>query len=142
MKITKKQLKKIIKEAIQGPGLTRGKDFATGGSGEGKAAAMASYDEMYYALVDDYYAWVDENGHITPSASSVMASYFLENGLEDDHKRHKMLGKAFKVDHGDIMADIRRQKAERSAMMGEGTALEDMPDSWRQILGNCLGDKK
>ena len=109
----------LKEQEISGPDLTRGKDFSVGGSGEGKAAAMASYDEMYYDLVDDYYAWVDENGHITPSASSVMASYFLERGLEDDHKKHKMLSKAFAVSHDDIMADVRRQKAERSAMMGE-----------------------
>ena len=118
-KITKKQLKKIIEQVVQGPDLGRGKDFATGGSGKGKAAATASYDEMYYDLVDDYYAWAEQNGHVTPSASSVMASYFLEKGLEDDHKRHKMLGKAFMVAHSDIMADIRRQKAERAATMGE-----------------------
>ena len=24
--------------------------------------------------------------------------------------------------------------------IGEGTSLDNMPDSWRQILGNCLGD--
>ena len=49
MKITKRQLKRIILEAmIQGPDLGRGKDFATGGSGEGRAEAMAAADEAYY----------------------------------------------------------------------------------------------
>lgn len=26
--------------------------------------------------------------------------------------------------------------------IGEGTSLDNMPDSWRQILGSCLGDNK
>ena len=49
MKITKRQLRRIIKEAmIHGPDLSRGKDFATGGSGEGRDEAMAAADEAYY----------------------------------------------------------------------------------------------
>lgn len=28
------------------------------------------------------------------------------------------------------------------AQLGEGTSLGNMPDSWRQILGDCLGDDK
>lgn len=140
----------LKEQEISGPDLTRGKDFSVGGSGEGKAAATASYDEMYYDLVDDYYAWVDENGHITPSASSVMASYFLEKGLEDDHKKHKMLSKAFAVSHDDIMADVRRQKAERAMLVGESKtkitkmqlkalireAMDDEPI--RQITGDSF----
>ena len=26
--------------------------------------------------------------------------------------------------------------------IGEGTSLDNMPDFWRQILGDCLGDNK
>ena len=119
MKVSKRQLMRVIEQAIQGPGLSRGKDFAVGGSGEGKAAAMAVADEEYYRAADDYAMWVKENGHVTPAASSVMATYFLERGLEDDHELHEMLGNAFGIEHNDIMADIRRQESERAIMMGE-----------------------
>ena len=53
MKVTKRQLMQIIREAmVQGPDLSRGKDFAVGGSGEGKDAAMAAADAEYYKLAD------------------------------------------------------------------------------------------
>ena len=32
MKVSKRQLMRVIEQAIQGPGLSRGKDFAVGGS--------------------------------------------------------------------------------------------------------------
>jgi len=131
----------LKEQETSGPDLTRGKDFSVGGTGEGKAAAMAAYDEEYYGMADDYANWVQENGHVTTGSSSVMASYFLEKGLEDDHEKHEMLGKAFRVSHDDIMREIKRQQSERAVMMGEGKSIEDMPDSWRQILGDCLGGK-
>ena len=147
MKITKRQLRRIIKEAGKwddydeygnpkdGPKLY-GPDAAAAGIGvaaqqmvdkgkKGKPAVHPDYEGLpqsdidYYELADDYAMWVKENGHITPAASSVMATYFLEKGLEDDHEKHEMLGKAFGVEHDNIMADIRRQKAERAATMGE-----------------------
>ena len=101
MKITKRQLRRIIKETHP--------DYQ----------GLPKSDIDYYELADDYAMWVKENGHVTPAAASVMATYFLEKGLEGDHAKHEMLGKAFKVAHNDIMADIRRQEAEKTAMMGE-----------------------
>jgi hypothetical protein len=50
MKITKRQIRRIIEQAIQGPDLSRGKDIATGGSDwEAHRDAMAAADEEYYA---------------------------------------------------------------------------------------------
>ena len=103
MKVTKRQLRRIIKETRP--------DYQ----------GLPQSDIDYYDLADDYAMWSKENGHVTPVASSVMATYFLEKGLADDHEKHEALGKAFKVDHGDIMRDIQRQQLEKAAMMGEST---------------------
>ena len=94
------------------------------------------------ALIDDYNSWVHKNGHITPAASSVMASYFVEHGMEEDHDAHQVMADFFSLEHEDVMRDINRQQSERSATMGEGTEIGNMPDSWRQILGSCLGENK
>ena len=98
MRISKRQLRRIIKETHP--------DYQ----------GLPQSDIDYYELADDYAMWSKKNGHVTPASSSVMATYFLEKGLEDDHEKHEMLGRAFKVDHGDIMADIRRQQSERAAL--------------------------
>ena len=37
--------------------------------------------------------------------------------------------------------DREEQEEEDREEKNEGAALGNMPDSWRQILGNCLGDK-
>ena len=98
MKITKRQLRRIIREVHA--------DYK----------GLPQSDIDYYELADDYGMWVRANGHATPASSSVMASYFLEKGLEDDHDKHDMLGKAFRVDHSDIMRDIKLQQSERSSL--------------------------
>ncbi len=122
MKITKRQLRKIIKEVHP--------DY------EG----LPQSDIDYYELADDYAMWVKENGHITPAASSVMATYFLEMGLEDDHEKHEMLGKAFKVAHNDIMSDIRRQKTEERARISERSSPEyTMPQKTKVIPSETSG---
>ena len=84
MKITKRQLRKIIKEAIADD------------SGE----------------VTDYLDWVRDHGHITPAASSVMASYFIDKGVEDDHELHQRLSSAIGLKHDDVMREMDRQSDE------------------------------
>ena len=115
MKITKKQLRQIIKETHP--------DYQ----------GLPQSDVDYYELADDYAMWVKENGHVTPAASSVMATYFLEKGLKDDHAKHEMLGKAFRVAHNDIMSDIRRQEAEKTSMMRE-SKMKITKRQLRQII--------
>ena len=69
-----------------------------------------------------------------------MASYLITNRMEEDHDAHQMMADFFGLTHEDVMRDIKRQQSEQVASMGEGTSLGNMPDSWRQILGDCLGD--
>ena len=97
MKITKRQLRRIIREVHP--------DYQ----------GLPQSDIDYYEMADDYAMWSKKNGHVTPAASSVMATYFLEKGLEDDHEKHEMLGKAFKVSHDDIMREIELQMADQKA---------------------------
>jgi len=101
VKITKRQLRRIIREVHP--------DYQ----------GLPQSDIDYYELADDYAMWSKKNGHVTPAASSVMATYFLEKGLQDDHEKHEMLGKAFKVGHDDIMRDIKRQQSEKVRSLSE-----------------------
>ena len=89
--------------------------------------------------VDDYVAWAEENGHVTPAASSVVASYIVEDPKREGSK--VVIADAFGMMVSEITREVERQQEEKAAMMGEGTDPEDMPAAWRQILGNCLGDK-
>jgi hypothetical protein len=159
MRITKRQLRRIIKESLNEalpPHLQ--KHFRDDGSSvrdpEWKDVTPAGYGpdnepgDYVYGMIKDYEDWVSEQGHVTPAASSVLAGYFVELGLENDHNAHQMLADHFNVDHDDIMRDITRQQQERSATVGEsirdnheGMSPEHMPDAWRQILGSCLKEK-
>ena len=76
MKITKRQLRKLIRESHP----------------------RAVVDD---AMVD-YEMWVEEKGHVTTGSSSVMATYILDKGIEDDHELHQTLADAFKLDHDDV----------------------------------------
>ena len=84
MKVTKRQLRGIIKEAI-----------------------AADSEE-----VTDYHDWARDHGHITPAASSVMASYFIDRGVEDDHELHQRLSSAIGLKHDDVMREMDRQSGE------------------------------
>ena len=75
MKITKRQLRRLIRESHP----------------------RAVVDD---AMVD-YEMWVEEKGHITTGSSSVMATYILDKGIEDDHELHQTLADAFKLGHDD-----------------------------------------
>ena len=148
MKITKRQLKRIIKEEKARLMEYGGRPYDPTVPGDyeryrdnptGDAPIGGVQDDGGSDPVDDYVAWVEENGHITPSASSVVASYIVEDPKREAYK--VMIANAFGMMVSDISHEVKIQQAEKSATMGEGTSLGNMPDSWRQILGNCLGDK-
>jgi hypothetical protein len=112
MKITKRQLRRIIKEEINPQGYTE--------------------ENMHY---DDYVSWAKKNGHVTPASSSVLATYVVDSGL--DEPAWLSIASDVGIDALDVRMDIARQQKEYDTM-GEGMSPDDMPDSWRQILGNCL----
>ena len=97
MKITKRQLKRIIKE-------------------EKARLTRENVGGISQALIDDYNSWVHKEGHVTPAASSVMASYLITKQMEEDHNAHQVIADFFGLSHEDVMRDIKRQQSERSAM--------------------------
>ena len=158
MKITKRQLRRIIKEekarllsealpphlqkhfradgsSVKDP---EWEDVTPTGYGPDDTSKVGGVSQ---ALIDDYNSWVHKEGHITPAASSVLATYLITNRMEEDHDAHQVMADFFGLTHKDVMRDIKRQQSEQVASMGEGTSLDNMPDSWRRILGSCLGDE-
>ena len=70
MKITKRQLKRIIKEE-------KAKLMEYGGRPYDPTVPSEQSKQLSAGMkttVDDYITWAEENGHITPAASSVVAS--------------------------------------------------------------------
>ena len=175
MKITKRQLRRMIKEeksrilkegmpGIEGPvrdlwgsredqqdhrDPSPGYDYDP--DSDPAQQAQADMEQMQY---EEYKTWAKETGQITPAASSVMATYFVEQELTDDKAQIDMMAAGYGIDTQDVMRDIKRQQAEYEVGgalsneedfergFKEGASLENMPDSWRQILGNCLGADK
>ena len=148
MKITKRQLRRIIKEEkakLQEYG-GRPYDPTVPGDYEryrdnptGDAPIGGAQDDGGSDPVDDYVAWAEENGHVTPAASSVVASYIVDDPKREGSK--VVIANAFGMMVSEITREVERQQAEKAAMMGEGVSHDSMPDSWRRILGSCLGDE-
>ena len=65
----------------------------------------------------DYEDWVEERGHLTPAASSVMASYAIEMNVEPDVTQ--AIADTFGVAHGDVTREMELQQADASVAMGE-----------------------
>jgi|TARA_R110000824_G_scaffold60853_20_gene162489 hypothetical protein len=126
MKITKRQLRRIIKEAKvallkeqydrdPSPGYDYDPDS------DPAQRAQADMEQMQY---EEYKAWAKETGQVTPASSSVMATYFLEQELTDDEEQIDMMASGYGIDPEDVMRDIRRQQAEYDA----GGVLSDEED--------------
>jgi len=102
MKITKRQLKRIIREARAGH-------------------TQADEDAADY---NDGYNDAEDGKESNPD---------LERNSE--YSRGYMAGLTGSPDR-------RVRGGYQGIKEAEGTSLDNMPDSWRQILGNCLKDKK
>jgi len=89
MKVSKRQLRRIIREYTRDP-----------------------MERSYAATVENYEAWVQEMGHITPSASSVLATYLVDKELDTDAERISVLTSEYKLDPRDVKHDINRQLRE------------------------------
>jgi hypothetical protein len=118
MRITRRQLKRIIKEYGGRPydpmeypeGMnTRGYNPITGDIPQGYTE-----EDMYY---DDYVSWAKKNGHVTPASSSVLATYVVNSGL--DEPTWLSIASDVGIDALDVRMDIARQQAEQSVTMGE-----------------------
>jgi len=85
MKITESQLRKLVKEF--------------------------SVDKWKQQIVSMYQQWVKDEGHITPAASSVMATYFREKEAGPDAL--EVLTSHFGIETRDVIQDLHRQRRER-----------------------------
>jgi hypothetical protein len=119
MKITKRQLRRIIREErdaiLEGPGRRKyGKGRHYNAFGQKIYKSPAPKKSIDHRFVYEYEMWVKDfgQGAENPSHPGVMASYFLEKGLEDDHEKHEALGNLYGVDHEDIMKELKLQLAQ------------------------------
>ena len=64
-------------------------------------------------FADDYEVWAKEKGHITPAASSVLASYAVERGLHSDDPIIAQVAAELGMDMIDVQMDIERQATEQ-----------------------------
>ena len=119
MKITKRQLRRIIREErdaiLEGPGRRKyGKGRHYNAFGQKIYKSPAPKKSIDHRFVYEYEMWVEDfgQGAENPSHPGVMASYFLEKGLEDDHEKHEALGNLYGVDHEDIMKELKLQLAQ------------------------------
>lgn len=126
MKITKRQLKRIIKEEKARLMEYGGRPYDPTRPGDyeryrdnptGDAPPGGVQDDGGSDPVEDYVAWAEENGHVTPSASSVVASYIVEDPKREAYK--VMIADAFGMMVSEITREVERQQAEKAVTMGE-----------------------
>ena len=121
MKITKRQLRRIIKEAIADmrdvttkyytdvSGKRQPVPSGVGLSRRSPEEIAASNRKIPYK--DKYYAWVREKGHRTVMASSVLASYVIDSGISEEEMRKIAFHVA--LDAQDVLRDVDRQLEEK-----------------------------
>ena len=115
MKITKRQLRKLIQEAMPAGGVPD----MVGYLNKGRP------DPIVDAMIDDYEDFVEREGHVTRASSSVAASFFMQDPeRRDDHDAHQQLADAIGLEHDDIMRDMERQKREQGAMAESRRLIE------------------
>ena len=127
MKITKRQLKRIIREEKVRLMEYGGRPYDPTVPGdwkhqEDRMMAYPTEDATAELLINHYKKWVKDNGHVTPAASSVMATYFVSRDRDDPVTQgwnHRTLADEFGIGQDDLTSELKRQRAERAAMMGE-----------------------
>jgi hypothetical protein len=121
LRITKRHLRRIIKEAIADMRDVTTK-YYTDASGKrqpvpsGADLSRRSPEEIAVSsrkipYRDKYFKWVSEKGHRIPYASSVLASYVIDSGISEEEMR-KIADHAA-VDPQDVLRDIDRQLEEK-----------------------------
>ena len=124
MKITKRHLRRIIKEEKQKLKEYGGRPYDPTVPGDWEhqeEKILGGYpggpvEDESADPVDDYIGWAEANGHMTPAASSVVASYIVEDPKREAYK--VMIANSFGMMVSEISRDVKRQQAEKAAMMG------------------------
>jgi len=101
MKITRRQLKRIIKEGHP----------------------RAFVDD----ILVDYEMWVEDNGHITPAASSVVATYIQERQLPPAGDEASVISQEYGIDIRDVHRELERLASEQSVYRMDEHGYDDDP---------------
>ena len=121
MKITKQQLRRIIREAITDTTYASQR-YYTDASGKrqpvpsGGDLSRRSPDEVRASNIeisyrDKYFKWSKEKGHRIPYASSVLASYVIDSGISEEEMRK--IADHVAVEPRDVLRDVDRQLEEK-----------------------------
>ena len=115
MKITKRQLQRIIKEEKARLKEYGGRPYDPTVPSERSKQISAGMN----AAIEDYMAWVEDFGQgvESPSNPEVVASYIVEDPKREGSKI--AIADAFGMKVSDISHEIKIQQAERAAMIGE-----------------------
>ena len=118
MKITRRQLRRIIQEA---PPMEP--EDLMGDSSVGHASAHRWTPEPGDSTptLGSYIAWASRMGHMTWSASSVLATYLVEERPRDWEQAGRHLAYVGGLEWEDVARDVGRQQSERSIALGEST---------------------
>ena len=144
MKITKKQLKHIIKEEKSRLLREQWDDIDTG-------SPLIEFARAYRGLGDAVASQVDAvvGAYITRGDFTETVHEQNPNAIDMAMDR---LGRVLR--YGDLggegemilealeAAQTINLQGDEDDIKNEGTSLEDMPDAWRQVLGKCLKDTK
>ena len=117
MKITKRQLRRIIREAITDTTYATQR-YYTDKSGKRQPVPSAgdlsrrSPGEIATSNVeiphrDKYFKWVSEKGHRIPYSSSVLASYVIDSGTSDEEMRK--IAAHMSIEPRDVEREIKLQ---------------------------------
>jgi len=123
MKVTKRQLGKIIKEVRMAQGgfmalkSRADPEFASLIKGQRKLSEYTRdpMERAYARHVEDYEAWVKERGHITPASSSVLATYLIDQRLDQNIERVSLLTSEYRMDKTDVSRQLATTRAEYEA---------------------------
>jgi hypothetical protein len=132
MKITKRQLRKIIKEE------------------KSKLLKEGGFKELYTMIVETVLSILKDTSGISEMelVRLVQADYERTGDGRVEREEISTVLDDLQYD-GQITFELegmgeegkwylQRSQPPNTAMVGEGTSLDDMPDMWRQILGKCL----
>ena len=130
MKITKRQLRRIIKEEKTKLLRENMEELPPPGAGRKAVVNTDTYDIANTYIQGAVFDGLEEMGMTAEQADVIIA------GLQS---RPDIIEKALKAGAEDYKRKL--GMTGRPKPSNEGTGLDNMSDAWRQVLGNCLTNK-
>ena len=118
VKITRRQLRRIIQEA---PPMEPEDPMGDSSVGHVSAYRWTPEPGDSTPTLGSYIAWANRMGHVTWSASSVLATYLVEERPRDWEQAGPYLADEAGLEWEDVARDVGRQQSERSIALGEST---------------------